>query len=81
MSATSTVFSLSNAILLEPLPYAHADRLVSVGHAAPGLGLTQVGLSAAISSRCSGRKPAGIALGIIGALALGRVLTYSLFEV
>jgi putative ABC transport system permease protein len=45
IGATTTVFSLVNAILLEPLPYRHADRLVAVGHTAPGLELGSTGMS------------------------------------
>src|SRR5688572_12076231 len=45
IGATTTVFSLVNAILLEPLPYRYADRLVAVGHTAPGLDLATTGMS------------------------------------
>ena len=40
------MFALVNAIVIQPLPYPHADRLVAIRHAAPGLGLTDAGLSA-----------------------------------
>jgi predicted permease len=45
VGATTTVFSLVDAILLEPLPYRDADRLVAVSHTAPGIGLDAAGMS------------------------------------
>jgi putative ABC transport system permease protein len=36
IGANTAVFSVVNTILLEPLPYPHADRLISVQHSAPG---------------------------------------------
>jgi putative ABC transport system permease protein len=41
----TTSFALVNAILIQPLPYPESDRLVSVKHTAPGLGLAEAGLS------------------------------------
>ncbi|MGH7481874.1 MAG: ABC transporter permease [Longimicrobiales bacterium] len=45
IGAVTTVFSLVDAILLEPLPYEDAERLVAVSHTAPGLDLAEAGLS------------------------------------
>ncbi|MGH7503267.1 MAG: ABC transporter permease [Longimicrobiales bacterium] len=45
MGATTAVFSLVNAILLEPLPYPDSERLVAVGHTAPGLKLDRAAMS------------------------------------
>lgn len=47
IGATSAVFTLVDAILLRPLPFEGADRLVSVHHAAPGVGLADAGQCAA----------------------------------
>ncbi len=39
IGATTAVFTVLNAVLLRPLPYRDADRLVEVTHRAPGLDL------------------------------------------
>jgi predicted permease len=45
IGAVTALFAMVNAILIQPLPYPRADRLVAVSHAAPGLGLAETGLS------------------------------------
>jgi putative ABC transport system permease protein len=44
----ATVFTLLNRIVFQPLPYPSADRIVVLKHAAPGLGLPEVGLSSGL---------------------------------
>ncbi len=39
------IFALVDALLLRPLPYPDPDRLVTVMHSAPGLGLSEAGHS------------------------------------
>ncbi|MFW6202625.1 MAG: ABC transporter permease, partial [Gemmatimonadota bacterium] len=45
IGVTTAVFVLVNAVLLRPLPYPDADRLVELRHAAPRLELSVTGLS------------------------------------
>ena len=45
VGAVAAVFALVHAVLLRPLPYPAAGRLVAVHHVAPGLGLVEGGLS------------------------------------
>ena len=45
IASVTTIFSVVNGILLTPLPYAQADRLVNLWSHAPGLGLDQFPLS------------------------------------
>src|SRR4026209_399771 len=41
IGANSAIFSVARALLLKPLPYAHADRLVILWNTSPGLGITE----------------------------------------
>lgn len=45
VGAVTAIFTVVNAVLLRPLPYAEADRLVGMGHSAPGINMGEVGQS------------------------------------
>jgi predicted permease len=47
VGATIAVFSVVDGVLLKPLPYPHAETLVGVWHAAPGLTLEDVNMAPA----------------------------------
>ncbi|NIV22173.1 MAG: FtsX-like permease family protein [Gemmatimonadetes bacterium] len=46
IGANSAIFGLVNSVLIQPLPYPDSDRLVTVRHQAPGLGVADAGQSA-----------------------------------
>jgi putative ABC transport system permease protein len=45
VGANSAIFSVTNGVLLKPLPYPDPERLVSVRQTAPGIGLTDLDAS------------------------------------
>jgi putative ABC transport system permease protein len=45
MGANSAIFTIVNAVVMRPLPYAHPDRLVRITSDFTGLGSTDIGLS------------------------------------
>ena len=45
VGANIAVFSVVESVLLKPLPYPHAERLVGVWHTAPGLNLDLVNMA------------------------------------
>src|ERR1700733_5217386 len=67
IGATTAIFSVTCALLLRPLPYRDASRLVIVWNRSPGLGITQDWFSTAqyfdIKTRHSGFEDVAIAYG------------------
>jgi predicted permease len=45
IGATTAIFTLLDAIVLRPLPYPNAERLVALRHTAPGIGIHDAGMS------------------------------------
>src|SRR6185295_11406298 len=43
IGANTAIFSVAESVLLKPLPFPHADQLVAIDHAAPGVNLKSVG--------------------------------------
>ena len=67
VGATAAVFSVANALLLKPLPYRDADRLVILWNTSPGLNIMQDWFSTAqyfdIKNSHHGLEEAAIAIG------------------
>jgi predicted permease len=67
IGANTTIFSMINALLLRPLPYQDADRLVILWNRSPGLNITQDWFSKAqyfdIKTGHRGFEQVGIAIG------------------
>jgi predicted permease len=64
IGAVTSVFALLYAIVLRPLPFQDADRLVAITHAAPGLHAGEVGLSSGLYFHYRERASSFDALGI-----------------
>ena len=45
LAANVAIFTVANAVLLRPLPYPESDRILSIRHHAPGLGMEDVASS------------------------------------
>jgi predicted permease len=48
VGANTVIFSVVEAVLLKPLPYPHAEQLIGVWHAAPGIGFDELNMSPSI---------------------------------
>jgi predicted permease len=94
IGANTAIFSVLRAVILEPLHYPEADRLVTIGNAYPGVGITEGSSSSApdyfdrrqltdiFDSVAAGRSP-GFDLGSSGAPIRvdGQAVTPSFFHV
>ena len=67
VGANTAIFSVASALLLRPLPYPHADRLVILWNRSPGLGITEDWFSTAqyfdVRNSASGLEQVAIAYG------------------
>src|SRR5262245_41902592 len=72
--AGSTVFGLVNAILLRPLTFANADRLVGIWHTLPGINLPLAKQSSGTYALYRESAQSFEAMGVY--LALSATLTY-----
>ncbi len=48
VGATALIFSVVEGVLLKPLPYPHSERLISVAHTAPGIGIKELNMAPSI---------------------------------
>src|SRR5436189_1107075 len=69
VGANTTIYSVVSALLLHPLPYKDADRLVILWNRSPGLGITEDWFSTAqyfdIKNSHSGFDEVAIAIGAV----------------
>ncbi len=67
IGANTAIFSITSALLLRPLPYKDADRLVIMWNTSPGLGITRDWFSSAqyfdIKNNHHGFEQVGLAIG------------------
>ncbi len=72
IGANAAIFTVVHGVLLEPLPYRDADRLVGVWHTAPGLNVAEMNQSPAtyFTYREAGRVFADIGLWNNGAVSV-----------
>ena len=48
VGANTVIFSVVEGVLLKPLPYPHAERLIGVWHTAPGIGMKELNMAPSI---------------------------------
>src|ERR1700678_1175329 len=48
VGANTVIFGVVEGVLLKPLPYPHAEQLIGVWHAAPGIGFNELNMSPSI---------------------------------
>ena len=48
IGATTAIFSIVEGVLLKPLPYSHSEQLVALRQTAPGVGITDLGMSTSV---------------------------------
>ncbi len=72
VGATTAIFSVLNALLLRPVPYADADRLTVLWNRSPGLGIAEDWFSTAqyfdIKNGHRGFEQLGLAIGTMANL-------------
>jgi putative ABC transport system permease protein len=73
MGANSAIFTIVNAVVMRPLPYAHPDRLVRITSDFTGLGSTDIGLSQ--PELIDYRDRSGLFDGVAGVWAINANLT------
>ena len=78
IGANTAIFSVVHALLLQPLPYANADRLAILWNRSPGLNIAEDWFSTAqyfdIQTQHRGFEQVAIALGANANLLLSRAL-------
>jgi putative ABC transport system permease protein len=48
IGASAAIFSVIDGVLLKPLPYPHAERLVALTHTAPGIRIKELNMAASL---------------------------------
>src|SRR5690349_14744705 len=51
IGANTAIFTVLNAVVLEPLPFTESERIVRIGNSYPGVGFTDLGQNSGPDSR------------------------------